>query len=149
MKTWTVWPDVVSANFFEAGVLELCELVLARGIAIEAAMLSVDDAHAFVSSGMAARCSWVLLEAFEERAEDALRAVSAMETVLSEADVQLERVYHGYGPASWAVQRYGAARGHGVRAGLEDVTVLPDGRPASGNGEIVAAAAALMAHAAL
>ena len=37
-------------------------------------------------------------------------------------------------------------RGHGIRTGLEDTTVLPDGRVASGNGELVAAAAMLLAQ---
>jgi uncharacterized protein (DUF849 family) len=53
-------------------------------------------------------------------------------------------VHHGEGMASWAVNRRGAACGHGIRTGLEDTAVLPDGRPASGNGELVAAAAALL-----
>ena len=48
------------------------------------------------------------------------------------------------GIASWAVNRRAVARGHGIRTGLEDTPVLPDGRTAAGNGELVAAAAALL-----
>jgi uncharacterized protein (DUF849 family) len=44
------------------------------------------------------------------------------------------------------VNRRGAARGHGIRTGLEDTPVLPDGNSASGNGELVAAAAAILAE---
>ena len=40
--------------------------------------------------------------------------------------------------------RRGAARGHGVRTGLEDTPVLPDGAQAAGNGELVAAAAQIL-----
>jgi uncharacterized protein (DUF849 family) len=40
----------------------------------------------------------------------------------------------------------GAARGHGIRTGLEDTPVLPDGTPAPGNGALVAAAAELLAE---
>jgi uncharacterized protein (DUF849 family) len=58
--------------------------------------------------------------------------------------VTLEQVHHGDGIASWAVNRRGAERGHGIRTGLEDTPVLPDGRTASGNGDLVAAAAALL-----
>jgi hypothetical protein len=67
-----------------------------------------------------------------------------MEEVLAAAGVALPQVHHGDGIASWAVNRRGLGRGHGIRTGLEDTPVLPDGRVASGNGELVAAAAALL-----
>ena len=60
--------------------------------------------------------------------------------------MQLEQVHHGDGIACWAVNERGAARGHGIRTGLEDTPVLPDGRTASGNGELVAAAATILAE---
>lgn len=62
--------------------------------------------------------------------------------------VGLEQVHHGDGLACWAVNRRAASRGHGIRIGLEDTPVGPDGRSASGNAELVAAAAALQAAAA-
>jgi uncharacterized protein (DUF849 family) len=37
------------------------------------------------------------------------------------------------------------ARGHGVRAGLEDTTVLPDGQPARDNASLVALTARMVA----
>jgi uncharacterized protein (DUF849 family) len=37
------------------------------------------------------------------------------------------------------------ARGHGIRVGLEDTTVLRDSRRAAGNGELVRAAVAMLA----
>ena len=40
-----------------------------------------------------------------------------------------------------------AIMGGNIRVGLEDTTVLPDGRTTAGNGELVAAAAALAAEA--
>jgi uncharacterized protein (DUF849 family) len=36
-------------------------------------------------------------------------------------------------------------RGHGIRTGVEDTMVLPDGRPAADNAALVRAAAAMMA----
>jgi uncharacterized protein (DUF849 family) len=38
----------------------------------------------------------------------------------------------------------GLERGHGIRVGLEDTTVLPDGSRPEGNGDLVRAAAALL-----
>jgi uncharacterized protein (DUF849 family) len=41
--------------------------------------------------------------------------------------------------------RRAVARGHGIRAGLEDTTVLPDGSRPAGNADLVSAAAAMLA----
>jgi uncharacterized protein (DUF849 family) len=60
------------------------------------------------------------------------------------AGITLEQVHHGYGIACWAVNQRGLARGHGIRTGLEDVTLLPDGKQARDNKELVAAARRLI-----
>lgn len=57
-------------------------------------------------------------------------------------------MHHGDGIASWAVNRRAIPRGHGIRTGLGDKPVLPDGRLADGNGDLVAAAAAMLADSA-
>ncbi|MBW7932914.1 MAG: 3-keto-5-aminohexanoate cleavage protein, partial [Gemmatimonadaceae bacterium] len=49
-----------------------------------------------------------------------------------------------YGIACWAVNRRALDRRHGMRTGLEDVTVLPDGSPARDNADLVAAAVAMI-----
>lgn len=56
----------------------------------------------------------------------------------------LRAVHHGEGIASWAVNERALRRGHGIRTGLEDTTVLPDGRPAPDNAALVRAAVALV-----
>lgn len=43
-----------------------------------------------------------------------------------------------------AVTRRAPARGHGIRTGMEDVVVLPDGQPARDNVQLVKAAKALI-----
>lgn len=50
--------------------------------------------------------------------------------------------------AAEAVNRRAIPRGHGIRTGLEDTPVLPDGLVADGNGDLVAAAAAMLADSA-
>jgi uncharacterized protein (DUF849 family) len=55
-------------------------------------------------------------------------------------------LWHGYGERTWEIVAAGAAAGHDVRVGLEDVLVLPDGRAAPSNAELVASAAELIAH---
>lgn len=145
VAAWTELPDLVTANQGEAGIAELCELLTRRGIGIEAGLLCLDDARAFVAAGIADRCVRAMVEPLGEEADAALAEAAAIEDVLAEAGVSLEQVHHGDGLASWAVNRRGAERGHGIRTGLEDTPVLPDGRLASGNGELVEAAAAILA----
>jgi uncharacterized protein (DUF849 family) len=134
----------VTANQGEEGIVDLCGLLLERGIGIEAGLLSVDDANAFIAAGIADRCVRAMVEPLGEEPDAALAEAAAIEAALSEAGITLEQVHHGDCLASWAVNRRGAERGHGIRTGLEDTPVLPDGRQASGNGELVAAAAALL-----
>jgi uncharacterized protein (DUF849 family) len=135
----------VTANQGESGIRELCGLLLGRGIGIEAGLLSLADARAFVASGIAPRCVRAMVEPLDPEPDDAVAHAEAIEEALAEGGVELEQVHHGEGIASWAVNRRAAALGHGIRTGLEDTPVLPDGRTASGNGDLVAAAASLLA----
>jgi uncharacterized protein (DUF849 family) len=142
---WTDLPDLVTANQGEPGILDLCKLLIGRGVGIEAGLLSPTDAEKFVASGIAPRCVRVLIEPLDAEPDVAVANAEAMERTLTDAGITLEQVHHGDGIASWAVNRRAVERGHGIRTGLEDTPVLPDGRVASGNGELVAAAAALLA----
>jgi uncharacterized protein (DUF849 family) len=146
VAAWTDLPDLVTANQGEEGILGLCELLAARGIGIEAGLLSLEDARAFVGSGIAPRCARAMVEPLDPDPRDAVAHAEAIERALAEGGVRLEQVHHGNGIASWAVNRRAIERGHGIRTGLEDTPVLPDGRVASGNGELVAAAASLLAR---
>ena len=134
---WTELPELVTANQGEKGIVELCEHLIGRGVGIEAGLLVVGDAEAFVESGIADRCTRVLIEPLEVDPAAAVAHAEAMEDVLAGAGIELEQVHHGEMIASWAVSERGARRGHGVRTGLEDVTVLPDGTPARDNAELV------------
>ena len=146
VAAWTELPELVTANQGEEGIVDLCALLVERGIGIEAGLLSLADAHAFVAAGVADRCVRAMVEPLGENPDAALAEAEAIEEVLAAAGVSLEQVHHGDGLASWAVNRRGAARGHGIRTGLEDTPVLPDGSPASGNAELVAAAAHTLAE---
>ena len=146
VEAWTETPDLVTANQGEDGILELCELLVARGIGIEAGLLSLDDARRFVAADIAARCFRAMVEPLDADPDVAVAHADAIERTLAEAGVTLEQVHHGDGIASWAVNRRAIPRGHGIRTGLEDTPVLPDGRTAAGNGDLVAAAAAMLAR---
>ena len=95
-------------------------------------------------TGLAERCVRVLVEPLDDDPEEAVAHAAAMEEVLAGAGVTLEQVHHWDGLSSWSVSARAWARGYGIRTGLEDTTVLPDGRRASDNAALVRAAAAMM-----
>lgn len=144
VEAWEQLPDLVTANQGERAIVELCELLLARGVEIEAGLLSVEDAHAFVRSGLAVRCRRVLVEPLDADPDVAVRHAARIEDILTSSGITLEQVHHGYGVACWAVNERALDRGHGIRTGLEDVTLLRDGTPARDNAELVAAATRLI-----
>lgn len=51
---------------------------------------------------------------------------------------------HGMDGGAWPVLRLAGALGLDTRIGLEDTLLLPDGRPARDNAELIRAAAAAM-----
>ena len=144
IEAWEEMPDLVTANQGETGIRELCELLLARRVGIEAGLLCSEDARAFVRSELAGRCRRVLIEPLEADRDAAVQHASEMEDIVVAAGIRLEQVHHGYGMACWAVNRRALDRGHGIRTGLEDVTLLPDGARALDNADLVAAAARLI-----
>ena len=143
VEAWEELPDLVTANQGEPGIIELCELLLSRGVGIEAGLLSMDYARAFVRSGLAGRCRRVLIEPLDADPGAAVQHAAEMEEIVVSAGT-LEQVHHGYGIACWAVNQRALDRGHGIRTGLEDVTLLPGGKQARDNAELVAAAARLI-----
>ncbi len=62
VSSWTELPDLVTANQGEEGIIPLCELLMSRGVAIEAGLLSVDDARKFVATPSHLRWRRVLIE---------------------------------------------------------------------------------------
>ena len=144
---WTELPELVTANQGEPGIVALCDHLIALGVGIEVGLLALEDAHAFIASGLAGRCVRVLLEPLDAEPDSAVAHAAAMEQVLAGAGIGLEQVHHGLGRATWHVMERAIGRGHGIRVGLEDTTVLPDGRRPAGNAELVRAAAGMLAAA--
>lgn len=140
---WTELPDLVTANQGERGIVELCEHLIARGVGIEAGLLSPEDARAFVSAGIADRCVRALIEPLDADPAAAVAHGAAIGQVLADTGIGLEQVHHGDGIATWNVMERAIARGYGIR-GLEDTTVLRDGSAPAGNAELVRAGAAML-----
>jgi uncharacterized protein (DUF849 family) len=116
VERWDVLPDFASVNLPEEGVPELVDALLRRRIGVEAGLVDPADGD---------------------------RAATLAETVdeaLDRAGVEVPRVHHAGGIATWTVLERAIERGRDVRVGLEDTLVLPDGRPARDNADLVRAA---------
>lgn len=147
LAAWTVVPDFVSVNFGDDGADQVCELMLSRGIGVEAGLAGAEDADRLLASPFATSCLRVLVEAEAADEPEALETARAIDARLDAAGLLVPRVHHGAGRATWSVMRYGLGLGHGVRAGLEDTLWLPDGSLAEGNEQLVRIAAEMVARA--
>jgi len=144
---WTVLPDFTSVNFNEEGAVALAELLISRGVGIEAGLFDAAAARACVDGGLATRCLRLMLEPRGATVQDRLRNVAEMEAVLDASGTRIPRLLHGSADAAWPLIDEAARRGYQTRAGLEDTLVLPDGTTARDNAQIVAEAARRIAAA--
>jgi len=140
VAAWKAFPDFASVNFNEEGGIALAELLLAKGMGVEAGMGSVLAAEKFLESRLAARCRWVLLEPEQQEMGPAVAVVAKIEEILRRAGIALPIILHGVGRTAWDLIDVAARRGYDTRIGLEDALTLPDGSAAKGNEELVAEA---------
>lgn len=137
-------PDYASINMNEPGIEALADLLTSLGIEIEAGVWTAEDARMLGASGFRDRIRWVLMEPEDEIPAAAVSSAAAAAAELARLGIAARQVRHGYGTATWDVLRVALADGQDIRIGLEDTTVLPDGKVAAGNGDLAAAAARLV-----
>jgi uncharacterized protein (DUF849 family) len=136
MAAWRHRPDFVLVNLSEVGWTGIARAALHAGIAVEAGLAVPAHAEELRSSPFAHQVLRVLVKV-EGGAEDA-RAIAEL------IPRGVPQLWHGSGERTWEVISAAGAAGVDVRVGLEDVLVLPDGRTAANNAELVAAAMALI-----
>ena len=141
IRSWSTLPDFASVNLHEAGAAKVIELLLERGVGVEAGIWNAPAAASLVRSGLTDYCLRILLEPAE--ASCSARAnLQQMEDVLSGA--KPPRLLHGLGHCTWHLVEMAARRHYDTRIGFEDTLRLPDGSTAGGNAELVRAARALI-----
>jgi uncharacterized protein (DUF849 family) len=136
VKAWRRPPDFVSVNLSELGWAGIARAALHVGVAVEAGLATPADAEELARSPFAHQVLRALVEV-----DGGVEQAQAVAQLIPDRVPQL---WHGYGERTWEVISAGAAAGHDVRVGLEDVLVLPGGDAAAGNGELVAAAVELI-----
>jgi uncharacterized protein (DUF849 family) len=143
IEQWTVLPDYVSINLIEEDAAEMISIVMGKGIGVEAGLWSVSDAERFIALPDAAKCLRVLIEINEQDAEESLSVATGIISVLEQTDFTLPILLHGDEASVWPMFREAMARGYDSRIGLEDGRLLPSGKKAAGNADIVRAAVLL------
>ncbi|MEU8891814.1 3-keto-5-aminohexanoate cleavage protein [Streptomyces sp. NPDC048442] len=149
IASWTVLPDHASVNWHEPGAEEVAAALLARGVAVESGLWSgTQGADRFLSSPLASRSLRVLVEVTDPdplTAEDSalqfLADLARRGAVGSQGDVRgAPMLLHGEDGGAWPVLALARRLGLATRIGLEDTLLLPDGRPAGSNAQLVCAA---------
>jgi uncharacterized protein (DUF849 family) len=139
---WNVLPDFASVNIHEPGALQVFQLLLEKGIGVEAGIWNAEAAQRLRNSGLSDRCLRILIEPGQEPG-DAMKRLSEIETIL--VDTESPRLLHGFETSTWEFIALATRRGYHTRIGLEDTLVLPEGNRAKDNGELVARAHQMMA----
>jgi uncharacterized protein (DUF849 family) len=137
---WQELPDFASVNFSEQGAIEVAQLLLSRGVDVEAGLCQADDVEVLIRSGLAEGCLRVLIEPQEQEIEKARGTVREIEAVLDEASINLPRLLHGTEATSWQLLDDAIALGYDIRIGFEDTLCLPDGRLAVNNASLISEA---------
>ena len=143
VSEWAALPDFASVNWHEPGSEALAELLLGRGVGVEAGIFHAGAAAAWSASPLAAHCLRVMIELGSDGdAATADELISQVAAVGSPAPILL----HGYDESCWPLLEHAGLRGTQTRIGMEDTVRLPDGSPASGNADLVSAAVQLLSR---
>ena len=137
IQSWRVLPDFASVNLHEAGATDVMQLLLDKGVGVEAGIWNAPAAVALVKSGFADRCARILLEPAEASCS-ARTNLLQMEAVL--VGITPRRLLHGMGRCAWEFVDLAVKRCYDTRVGFEDTLRLPDGSTATSNAQLVAAA---------
>jgi len=143
IRAWQVLPDYVSINLIEEDSAEVIDLVLAKGIGVEAGLWSATDTKKFLAHPNAQQCLRVLIELNEQDLPAAGQALGDIAAILDRAGVRLPRLLHGLDRTVWPLYRETLRLGVDARIGLEDGKHLPSGELAEGNAALIRAARAL------
>ncbi|WP_030812556.1 3-keto-5-aminohexanoate cleavage protein [Streptomyces sp. NRRL F-2799] len=139
VRSWSVLPDFASVNWHEPGAEELAELLLARGVGVEAGIWSgTEGAARFAASPMGPRVLRVLAEVTDTAPATTEASAHALLASLGTAHGR-PVLLHGEDGGAWPVLRLAGRLGLATRIGLEDTLFLPDGERALSNAELVAA----------
>lgn len=134
LSAWTAGPDFASVNFHEQGAEQVADLLLTRGIGVEAGLFTPEAARKYAAWG--GEVVRVLVEAIPG-VSPGPDGVAAAQAILAEVPAGQELVVHGENEWAWPVLTWAAREGYGLRAGFEDMLSGPDGQRVTSNADLV------------
>lgn len=134
-------PDCATVNWHEEGALEVAEALRDKGTGIEAGIWTPRAASRFVATSWPWSVERVLVELIPgvTPGSDGPWAAERILAALGMSPAPV--LVHGEERWTWPVLRWAQATGYDVRIGLEDTLVLPTGKEARDNLELVTVAA--------
>jgi uncharacterized protein (DUF849 family) len=142
IRSWRA-PDYASVNVSEDGSTDVMRALLEAGIGIEAGVWSVEDAERLAASGLGRQVLRVMIEPVDASADAARQLADEIHEALDRLGLNMPRLQHGDGAATWAFLTDAIRRGVDTRIGLEDTFYEPNGALTSGNEALVRAARTL------
>jgi|SRR5690554_1347257 len=140
IKSWEKIPDFISVNMIEEGAEKICKVLQDKSVLIEAGINEPKAAEVFVNIEHSYNFCRILIEPEDEEISQALKTVESIEKILNENNVKIKRLLHGFNSVSWELITEAKLRGYDSRMGMEDTLLLPDGRKAKSNYEIISEA---------
>jgi uncharacterized protein (DUF849 family) len=146
VAAWTELPDFASVNWHEPGATAVADVLLDKGIGVEAGLWNPAAVEVWHGWPRRQECLRVLLEVEQDlSAYDALAAAQGLVEALAARGNNLPVLMHGNQGSCWPVLAEAVRLGFDLRIGLEDTFVLQDGSPATDNADLVAAAGLIVA----
>ena len=144
IESWRVLPDFASVNWHETGAPAVADLLLERGIGVEAGLWFEDACRSWAGHSRRSEHLRVLVELPDGLPADRTRELADRMVALVRAASSVPVLLHGEGTSAWPALEHALAQGLHTRIGLEDTVLLPDGSQALGNDDLVRAASALL-----
>jgi uncharacterized protein (DUF849 family) len=137
IKEWKNIPDFISVNIIEDDAFEISELLISKGVKIEAGLNEKKAAEKLVESRLCKDCFRILIEPEPEKLKDAIECINEIEEVLDKNGVEVPRLLHGFNSVSWDILREAKKRGYDSRIGMEDTIYLENGEQVKSNLELI------------
>jgi uncharacterized protein (DUF849 family) len=137
IKEWKFVPDFISVNMIEENAIEISNLLISKGISVEAGLNEKKAAEIFVKSNLDSGCCRILIEPEEENLTAAMGTVAEIEEILDSNKIIIKRVLHGFNSVSWDILREAKKRSYDCRIWMEDTIYLEDGKKVTSNLELI------------
>jgi uncharacterized protein (DUF849 family) len=137
IEGWINNPDFISLNIIEDDAIEISELLISKGVKIEAGLNEKKAAEKLFESGLYKDCFRILIEPEPEILRDAIECVNEIEEVLDKNGIEVPRLLHGFNSVAWDILREAKRRGYDSRIGMEDTIYLENGEMVKSNLELI------------